>query len=63
LEKIAVIIKWAQFITIHNIREFLEFCEFYWKFIKDYNYLIRLLEKFTYKNIAFSWAAECEEAF
>jgi len=62
-EKIAVITEWAQPTTVRGVRGFLGFCGFYRKFIKDYGRLVRPLERLTHKDTAFSWTAECEEAF
>ena len=49
--------------TVKGIRSFLEFTNFYWKFIHHYSELVRPLHKLTKKDKKWNWTKECQKAF
>ena len=55
--KISVIVNWKALICVKNIQSFLEFVNFYWRFIKGFSQLVSSLTVLTCKNIKFNWTA------
>jgi len=45
------------------VQFFLDFCNFYWQFIKDYSYIARPLFNFTRKDMPFNFNSQCFQAF
>ena len=46
-----------------GVRSFLEFTNFYWKFIHHYSELVRPLYELTKKDKKWNWMEECQKAF
>ena len=63
LVKIAIIVQWPSLINIKNVQSFLEFANFYRRFIYDYNKLVNSLTRLTRKNVSFVWDAKYQVAF
>ena len=61
--KISVIVNWKALICVKNIQSFLEFANFYQRFIKGFSQLVSPLTVFTCKNIKFNWITTEEQAF
>ena len=57
--KIFTIINWFILINVKNVQSFLEFMNFYKKFIYDYNKIVALLTHFIKKDVAFAWSLKC----
>lgn len=62
-EKTAVIRNWAVPTTVRGVQSFLGFCNFYRRFIKDYNRITKPLNRLTRKDVPFTWTEECQQAF
>ena len=61
--KISVIVNWKTLICVKNIQSFLEFVNFYWRFIKGFSQLVSSLTALTCKNIKFNWTATEKQTF
>ena len=61
--KVDIIINWLTLMNVKDVQSFLEFTNFYRRFIYDYNKIAALLTCLTYKDVAFKWSSECENAF
>ena len=46
-----------------NVKQFMGFCNFYRKFIKDYSHIAQPLNKLSRKTTAFLWNDEAQKAF
>ena len=49
--------------NVKDVQSFLEFINFYRRFIYGYNKIAALLTHLICKDIAFKWSSECEDAF
>ena len=63
LAKVKVIEKWNIFINLKKVRSFIEFCNFYRRFIKAFFKIAKLLNAFVKKNIVFVWNNVCDVIF
>ena len=69
LKKIEAILKWPQPTTVTEVLSFLEFCNYYCKFIYLYAQIARPLYKLISRDEAkkksfnVKWSEECESAF
>ena len=61
--KIKVIVKWSTFINLKHVRSFIEFCNFYRRFIKSFFKIVKSLNAFVKKNILFAWNSICDIVF
>jgi transposase InsO family protein len=61
--KIKAIVEWAAPTNIHEVRAFLGFCNFYWRFIRVYSSLVRSIINLTKKESIFDWDEKCQKAF
>ena len=62
-EKISAVESWQSPKTVKGIQSFLEFCNFYHRFICDYKKIAKPLVNLTKMNIPFSFNQVCTEAF
>ncbi len=53
--KIQVIVKWFTFNNLTQIQFFIDFCNFYWCFIKNFSKIIHFMIWITQKKIIFKW--------
>ena len=63
LEKTQVIYDWKVPNTVQGVQSFLRFCNFYWRFIKDYSQVAQPLNQLTKREVPFVWDNKCQEAF
>ena len=49
--------------NVKDVQSFLEFANFYRRFIYNYSKIAALLTHLTCKDVAFEWSSECEDAF
>ena len=49
--------------NVKDVQSFLEFANFYRRFIYGYSKIATLLTHLICKNVAFEWFSECEDAF
>lgn len=62
-EKVTAVLKWGVSDTVTRILSFLEFCNFYWRFIRNYSKIVKSLTHLTQKNMSFKWDTECQKVF
>ena len=61
--KIVAIIAWKTSTNLIQIQSFLEFVNFYRRFIKSFSKMIKTLTRMTKKNFEFEWTSACESVF
>ena len=61
--KLAGIWDWPTPPTVKQVRSFLGFGNFYWKFISHYSDIAKPLNDLTKKDKKFEWTNECQESF
>ena len=57
--KVSTIINWPTLINVKDVQSFLEFTNFYRRFIYSYNKITVLLIYFIKKDVAFIWFLKC----
>jgi hypothetical protein len=62
-EKIETILQWATSQNLKQMQRFLEFCNFYRRFIRNFAKIVKSLIKLTRKNVLFTWNETCKQAF
>jgi hypothetical protein len=62
-EKVKAIVEWRKSTHLREIQAFLEFVNFYKRFIKDFFKVIKSLIKLIRKNQLFFWSKDCQTAF
>jgi hypothetical protein len=62
-EKIETILQWATSQNLKQIQKFLEFCNFYRRFIRNFAKIVKSLIKLTRKNVLFTWNEICKQTF
>jgi hypothetical protein len=62
-EKIETILQWTTSQNLKQIQEFLDFCNFYRRFIRNLAKIVKFLIKLTRKNVSFIWNETCKAAF
>ena len=62
-EKISAVKSWQSLKTVKGIQSFLEFCNFYCRFIHDYEKIMKPLVNFIKMNVPFSFNQVCTEVF
>jgi hypothetical protein len=62
-EKVKAIIEWRTSNHLKEVQAFLEFVNFYRRFIKDFSKVVKFLIKLTRKDQSFVWSEECQIAF
>ena len=63
LKKVRVIIKWSVSKLVKETQLFLEFINFYWKFIQNYSKVAAALTDIIKKEQRFFWNNEAQKAF
>jgi len=61
--KVQTIVDWATLASIWDVQCFLEFANFYRRFIGHYSTIMTPLIRLTRKDQTFSWGVEIENAF
>ena len=61
--KVSIIVKWLILMNVKNVQSFLNFVNFYQRFIYGYSKLASLLTHLIKKNVLFEWITECQSAF
>ena len=62
-EKIKVILKWEIFDYVKDVQSFLDFDNFYRRFVRVFSKLVESLTEFIKKNLSFKWIKKCEKIF
>jgi len=61
--KINIIVNWFILINIKDVQSFLNFVNFYRRFIYDYSRIAISLTRFIRKDVLFVWSQKCQIAF
>ncbi len=61
--KINIIVNWLILINVKDVQSFLDFTNFYKRFIYDYSRITILLTHFIRKDVLFVWFQKCQIAF
>ncbi len=61
--KIDIIVNWLILINVKNVQSFLDFANFYKRFIYDYSRIAISLTCFIRKDVFFVWIQKCQIAF
>ncbi len=61
--KIQMIVEWSTFINLTQIQFFIDFCNFYQCFIKNFSKIVHLMIQLTQKKIIFEWNQVCQTTF
>ncbi len=62
-KKIEIILQWSTSENLKQIQEFLKFCNFYRRFIRNFVKIVKSLIKLTRKNVVFNWNKACKIVF
>jgi hypothetical protein len=62
-EKVETILHWVISQNLKQIQEFLEFCNFYKRFIRNFAKIVKSLIKLIRKNVSFVWNKICKQKF
>ncbi len=61
--KVNVIQSWKVLQSLTHVQIFIDFCNFYQWFIKNFSKIIQLMIKLTWKNHLFEWTEICQMIF
>ena len=61
--KVEAIMRWEVPRSPTEIRSFLGLAGYYWRFIRDFSYIVMPLTRLTRKGVAFSWGPEQQASF
>ncbi|XP_078503836.1 uncharacterized protein LOC144762492 [Lissotriton helveticus] len=62
-KKVRAITEWKSTMTVKGLQSFLEFANFYRRFIKDFSRLVQPINRFLKKGEWLLWEAEAESTF
>ncbi len=62
-QKVDVIQSWEMFQLLTHVQIFIDFCNFYQWFIKNFLKIIQFIIKLTWKNYSFEWTEICQIIF
>ncbi len=61
--KIQAVVKWSILNNLTQIQSFIDFCNFYQCFIKNFSKIVHSMIQLTQKKIIFEWNETCQTAF
>ena len=61
--KIQAVVEWSTLNNLTQIQFFIDFCNFYRRFIKNFSKIVHLMIQFTQKKIIFEWNEICQMTF
>jgi len=61
--KIQAVVEWSTLNNLTQIQFFIDFCNFYRRFIKNFSKIVYLMIQFTQKKIIFEWNEICQMTF
>jgi hypothetical protein len=61
--KIKIVINWSILIDVRNVQSFLEFANFYRKFVYEFSNIVDSLTNLIKKKIEFKWTNKCQKVF
>ncbi len=62
-KKIETILQWTTSQNLKQMQKFLDFCNFYKRFIRNFAKIVRSLIKLIRKDVSFMWNEACKIAF
>ncbi len=61
--KVQAVVDWSTLNNLTQIQFFIDFCNFYRRFIKNFSKIVRSMIQLTQKKIIFEWNETCQTAF
>ncbi len=61
--KVKAIVNWATFTNLKEIQDFVDFVNFYQRFIKNFSKLVKSFTQLIWKDMSFVWNEVCIEVF
>ncbi len=61
--KIQAVVDWSTLNNLTQMQFFIDFCNFYWCFIKNFSKIVRSMIQLIQKKIIFEWNETCQTAF
>ncbi len=61
--KMQAVVDWSTFNNLTQMQFFIDFCNFYWRFIKNFSKIVHSIIQLTQKKIIFEWNKVCQTAF
>jgi len=61
--KIQAVVKWSILNNLTQIQSFIDFCNFYQRFIKNFSKIVHSIIQLIQKKIIFEWNETCQTAF
>ncbi len=61
--KVQAVVKWSTLNNLTQIQSFIDFCNFYQRFIKNFSKIVHSMIQLTQKKIIFEWNETCQTAF
>ena len=62
-KKMQIVMNWMTFFNLKKIQRFLNFCNFYRRFIKNFAKIVKCMNKLIMKNVFFQWIEICDKIF
>ncbi len=62
-QKMKAIINWQVSKSVKRVQSFIDFANFYWKFIKNFSDLIMSMMTLIQKNTSFKWTEKADQGF
>jgi hypothetical protein len=62
-QKMKTIMNWQAFKSVKRVQSFIDFANFYWKFIKNFSNLIMSMMTLIQKNTSFKWTEKADQDF
>jgi hypothetical protein len=62
-QKMKTIMNWQAFKSVKSVQSFIDFANFYWKFIKNFSNLIMSMMTLIQKNTSFKWTEKADQSF
>ncbi len=61
--KIQAVVEWSTSTNLTQMQFFVNFCNFYWRFIKNFSKIVHSLIQLTQKEMIFEWNQACQMIF
>ncbi len=62
-QKMKAIMNWQASKSVKSVQSFIDFANFYWKFIKNFSNLIMSIMTLVQKNTSFKWTEKVNQSF
>jgi len=63
LRKVQAVVEWSTSTNLTQVQFFVDFCNFYRRFIKNFSKIVRSLIRLTQKEVIFEWDQACQTTF